>query len=94
MCVRAGPALSEGQYKLDSALTEVPGGDVVIAGGQVVNVYDPDRDSIRALREPILGARSFVCATAVGRGRVLVTGGYDASITPSDQAWLVEIPTG
>jgi hypothetical protein len=43
--VTPGPDLSEGEYKLDSAITALDDGRVVIAGGQRVNVFDPaERD--------------------------------------------------
>lgn len=90
--VTPGPALSEGQYKLDGAVTALADGRVVIAGGQRINVYDPADDSIAVLRTPVLSRRSFVTATAVGPRTVLVAGGYDDNIVPTTAATLVTLP--
>jgi hypothetical protein len=37
-------------------------------------------------------ARSFRTVTAIDHGRVLVAGGYDDAIVPTDEAVLVHIP--
>jgi hypothetical protein len=39
-----------------------------------------------------LARRSFVTASALGPGRVLVTGGYDDNIVPTAAARLITIP--
>jgi hypothetical protein len=91
--VTPGPDLSEGEYKLDSAITALDDGRVVIAGGQRVNVFDPAEGTMTVLQNPVLQRRSFVTATAVGPGSVLVAGGYDDAIVPTGQATLVRVPT-
>lgn len=90
--VTSGPDLSEGEYKLDGAITTLDDGRVVIAGGQRVNIFDPSQRAITVLRTPVLQRRSFVTATAVGTGTVLVAGGYDDAIVPTDEATLVRVP--
>ena len=90
--VTAGPRLSEGEYKLDGAVVTLPDHRVVIAGGQQIDVYDPVADVITVLPSPTLPRRSFVTATAVGPRTVLVAGGYDDAIVPTDDAHLVTIP--
>lgn len=90
--VTAGPRLSEGQYKLDGAVTELTDGRIVIAGGKRINVYDPSDNSIEVLDGPSFPRRSFVTATAVGARSVLVAGGYDDAIVPTADARLVRVP--
>ena len=75
--VTAGPDLSEGEYKLDGAVATLADGRIVVGGGSALEVYD---------------ARSFRTVTAVGPDSVLVLGGYDASIEPTDAAYLVTVP--
>jgi len=43
------------------------------------------------LDEPSMGARSFLSATPVGRDQLLVAGGYDSTIVPTEQAWLIPV---
>lgn len=90
--VTAGPDLSEGQYKLDGAVARLRDGRLVIAGGRRLNVYDPHENTITVLQEPLLQQRSFVTATTVGPRTVLVAGGYDDAIVPSDAATLIHVP--
>jgi hypothetical protein len=90
--VTSGPNLSEGEYKLDGAITTLDDGRVVIAGGQQVNVFDPGTGAMTVLRTPVLQRRSFVTATAVGPATVLVAGGYDDAIVPTAEATLVRVP--
>ena len=89
--VTPGPHLSEGQYKLDGAVATLGDGRIVIAGGQRVNVYDPATNSIAVLQEPLLQRLSFVTATAIGSRKVLVAGGYDDAIVPTDRAVVVTV---
>jgi hypothetical protein len=90
--VRAGPELSEGEYKLTGAVVTLADGRVVITGGERINVYDPAADEMAVMAFPQLPRRSFVTATAVGARRVLIAGGYDDAIVPLDTADVVQIP--
>ncbi len=88
---RYGPELSEGEYKLDGAVTRLSDGRIAVAGGDKVNIYDPRRNAMMVLDKPSMGTRSFLSATGVGSDSLLVAGGYDPSITPTDQAWLIPV---
>lgn len=90
--VWAGPQLSEGEYKLEDAVAALPDGRVVIAGGHRIDVYDPTNRSMTVLGEPALPRLSFRTASALDAHTVLLAGGYDASIVPTDQAVVVAIP--
>lgn len=65
---------------------------VVIAGGTRLEVFDPRDDSMTRLARPPLVRRSFLTATTVGPLTVLLAGGYDDGIVPTDEARLVRIP--
>lgn len=89
-----GPDLPSGRYKITDAITTLPDGRVLLAGGRRPVVFDPATRELAPIGGPAadLGAtRSFQTATAVD-GAVLVTGGYDAAIAPTDQAWLFPVP--
>jgi Kelch motif/Galactose oxidase, central domain len=87
-----GPDLSEGEYKLDGAVATLPDGRIVVGGGTALEVYDAAVSSARLLDVPGYDARSFRTVTTVGPDTVLVLGGYDAHIEPTDAAYLVTIP--
>ncbi len=90
MRAEPGPVLSEGQYKLEGAVTRLSDGRVVIAGGQRVDVYDPASGQISTTADPPVPRRSFVSASTLADG-VLVAGGYDSGITPTADARIVRI---
>jgi hypothetical protein len=90
--VSDGPRLSEGVYKLENAVVTLPDGRVVIAGGHRVNVYDPAGRSMTALVEPALPELSFSTASVLEAHAVLLAGGYDASIVPTDATVSAAIP--
>ncbi len=87
-----GPELSEGQYKLDGAVTALPDGQVVIAGGQRLDVFDPETRQISTLKAAPVPSRSFITASLIAAHTVLVAGGYDSNISPTDQARVIDVP--
>ncbi len=84
-----GPSLSERQYKLEGAVATMGDGRIVIAGGTRIEVYDAASGRLSTLARPVLSRRSFRTATPVGTDAVLVTGGYDDAIVPTDAAQLI-----
>jgi len=90
--VTAGPDLSEGEYKLDGAVATLADGRIVVGGGSALEVYDAAASEVHRVEVPSYDARSFRTVTAVGPDSVLVLGGYDASIEPTDAAYLVTVP--
>ena len=83
------PALRERRFKLPDAVVRLASGDVIVAGGgDTVERYRPGG---RFLRDGEIGRPfMFATATVLRDGRVLVAGGYDDSIAPTDGAWLYE----
>ena len=90
--VSAGPSLSQGEYKLDGAVVEIPDGRVVIAGGTRLDIFDPQTDTVSVLAQPMGPGLAFLSATAVAHRLVLIAGGYDRDIIPTSRAVLVTIP--
>jgi hypothetical protein len=88
---RYGPELSEGEYKLEGAVTRLDDGRIAVAGGNKVNVYNPLNNELTTLEHPSMGTRLFLSATALQGNRLLVAGGYDLAIAPTDQAWLITV---
>lgn len=90
--VEKGPELSQGEYKLDGAIAVLEDGRVVIPSGSGLAVFDPETELLARLPVTTYPATSFRTITAMGDGRLLLAGGYDAAITPTDQAMVVAIP--
>ncbi len=90
--VAAGPSLAVGEYKLDGAVAVLPDGRVVVPAGRRMEVFDPRSGTFSTLEVTTYDARSFRTVTPVGDDQVLVAGGYDEAIAPTDAAMLVRIP--
>jgi hypothetical protein len=91
--VTPGPRLHEGEYKLDGAVAQLPDGRVVVGGGSELEVYDRRSNAFQQVAGPLGSATSFRTVTPVGPDTVLVAGGYDERIVPSDRALLLSVPS-
>ena len=87
----AGPRLVDARYKVASAAVRLDSGAVLIAGdASDVEVWTPGAPGfVRAAGRPLGAALAFSSATALKDGTVLVVGGYDTTITPTDRSWTV-----
>ena len=89
---RPGPPLPDGRYKLTDAAAALSDGRVAVAGGTTLDVIDLAADSVEVVSSPSLGTpRAFQTINVVSKRTVLVAGGYDAAIIPTDEAWLIRI---
>jgi hypothetical protein len=76
-----GPALDEPRYKLSGGVDTLPDGRVVVAGGaRSIEVLAADLAGWSRVGSPGPQRRSFSTVTAVDPTRLLVVGGYSASI--------------
>lgn len=77
------------RFKLPDAITLLPSGEVLIAGGGAqAEIYHPETDTF-SLADGILGFDlSYTTATLLPHDRVLIAGGYDEGIHVVDNAWL------
>ena len=82
----------DGSIDIAAGLALLPDGRIVVGGGTSLEVYDATVSSERRVEVPGYDARSFRTVTAVGPDTVLVLGGYDARIRPTDAAYLVTVP--
>ncbi len=90
--VLRGPPLPQGEYKLDGALAVIDDGRVVMPSGSGLAVFDPETGRVERLSVTTYDARSFRTVTAIGHNQVLVAGGYDDAIRPTDEADVVTVP--
>ncbi len=91
--VEEGPQLPHGEYKLDGAMAVLEDGRVVVPSGSGLAVFDPEDGILTRLSVTTYAATSFRTITPVGNDQLLVAGGYDAAITPTDEAMIVVVPS-
>ncbi len=79
--------LNRERFKLADAAVSLDNGDILVGGNRQLEVFDAQS------RRFILGKRLdndyyFSVMTRLKNGHVLITGGYDSRIQPSDKAWI------
>jgi hypothetical protein len=76
------------RFKLTDGAVLLPDGDVLVGGGnRQVELYDSESRSFQPAGM-LDDDYYFAVLTRLQDGRVLITGGYDPSIQPSDKAWV------
>jgi WD40 repeat protein len=69
----------------------LPDGNVLVAGGNdQAEIFDAITGNFEIVEVSMNGKLYFSCATLLQNNRVLISGGYDRSITPSNKAWIYE----
>ena len=85
-----GPDMQWGRHKIRDAVTVLPSGAVLVAGGAArPELFDPVDRVFAAVEGELSGPQMFATSTLLPTGEVLVLGGYDERTQPSDSAWLV-----
>lgn len=85
-----GPSLLNPRYKIVTATTVMPSGDVVVVGdANDVEIWTPGTAAFVKAGGSIGNRLAFSTATPLSDGKVLVLGGYDNNIRPTAQSWLV-----
>ena len=81
--------LLHARYKIRDSVVVLTGGDVLVAGGAPVpELWRRSSGRFTAVAGTLGRTRLFAAASPLASGEVLVTGGYDLSISPTAQAWL------
>jgi hypothetical protein len=79
------------RYKHRSTTILLPTGQVLVVGGSyTAELYDPASNQFVKVNGSMGSDRLFSAATLLQNGRVLITGGYDESMTTSSRAWLYQ----
>lgn len=93
MAGRRGPRLRTPRYKLPDAVVALPGARALVAGdGAAPELLLVDRGRSVGLRGRLRAAWAFATATRRPGGRVLLAGGYDADIRPTDATAILTPP--
>jgi len=88
-----GPDMRWPRFKLTDAVSTLPSGGVLVAGGATqLELYDPGSQSFVTVRGELSAPWEFATASPLPDGQVLVLGGYDEHIQTSASAWLVRVP--
>jgi hypothetical protein len=84
-----GPGMAASRYKFDAAVTVLPSGEVLVAGGAPrPEAWKPRTGAFETVGGEVGEALEFATSTLLDGGEVLIVGGYDARIRPTASAWL------
>jgi len=85
-----GPQMHWARFKIRHSLVLLQSGAILVAGGAIRNeLLQPDSLLFVETGEQLSGAQMFSSALLLPSRRVLVIGGYDERIQPSESAWLM-----
>ena len=80
--------MNQERFKLADAAVLLPDGNVLIGGGnRQIEIFDVQSQSF-VLGDILDEDYYFSVLTPLNNGSVLITGGYNGDILPSDKAWL------
>jgi WD40 repeat protein len=80
--------LNRARFKLAEAAVLLPDGNVLVGGGnRQIEIFDAPTQTF-LLGDRLDSDYFFSVLTLLQNGQVLITGGYDVNILPSDKAWL------
>jgi aminoglycoside N3'-acetyltransferase len=80
--------LNRERFKLADAAVLLNNGNVLVGGGnRQIEIFDAQKQRF-VLGEKLDNDYYFSVLTRLKDGRVLITGGYDLRILPSDKAWI------
>ena len=81
-------SLNHARFKLAEAAVLLANGNVLIGGGnRQIEIFDIENQTFRPV-DTLDDDYYFSVLTALQDGQVLITGGYNGNILPSDKAWL------
>jgi len=85
-----GPQMHWPRFKIRYSLVLLQSGAVLVAGGAVRNeLLQLDSLLFEETGERLSGPQMFASTLLLPSGKVLIVGGYDEAIQPSEFAWLV-----
>jgi WD40 repeat protein len=84
----SAPDLNNERFKLAEAAVLLNNGNVLVGGGnRQMEIFDTSSRRF-VLSQRLDNHYYFAVLTVLKDGRVLITGGYDPGIQPTDQAWI------
>ncbi len=81
-------SLNSERFKLADAAVLLQNGNVLVSGGHAQMELFDTRHERFLLSQRLDNHYYFAVMTVLQDGRVLITGGYDGDIQPTDQAWI------
>ena len=86
-----GPTMAHARYKVAESTIRLGSGDYLLtAGAPEPELFDVAALAFRPVEGSLGATRLFLAAAPIDDHRVLLSGGYDRVIRPTDQAWVFD----
>lgn len=86
---RPAASMTSRRFKLPDAVTLLPDGSVLVAGGGAqAERYNPDTDSFSPVTGDLGFDLAYTTATPLLNEEILIAGGYDEGLRVVDNAWI------
>ena len=84
--------LSDSRFKITNATDILPNGNIIIAGdGKYVEVFDTPTQKFHTVRGSVEDAWMYPTVTTFKDAKVLIAGGYNGSMEPTNKAWIYSL---
>ncbi|MBD0285789.1 MAG: hypothetical protein ICV79_10250, partial [Flavisolibacter sp.] len=84
--------LADSRFKITNAADVLPNGNVIIAGdGRYVEIFDAPTQTFHTANGSVGEAWMYPTVTTLKDGNVLITGGYNSSMEPTNKAWVYRL---
>ena len=81
--------LADSRFKITNAADLLPDGNVIIAGdGKYVELFHAKTQEFHTISGGVEEAWMYPTVTSLKGGKVLVTGGYNGRMEPTNKAWV------
>lgn len=84
--------LADNRFKITNAADILPNGNIIIAGdGKYVEVFDVKSKEFHTVKGSLEDAWMYPTVTTLPDGKVLIAGGYNGSMEPTNKAWIYSL---
>lgn len=81
--------MNASRFKIASAVTKLPGGNIFIAGAnEQAEIFDYKKETFTSVSGKMDDPRYYTTATTLKDGRVLIIGGYNRAIKNNGNVWI------
>jgi hypothetical protein len=84
--------LADSRFKITNAADILSNGNIIVAGdGKFVEVFNAQTQTFHTASGSVEEAWMYPAVTALKDDKVLITGGYNGSMEPTNKAWIYSL---
>jgi hypothetical protein len=84
--------LADSRFKITNAADILSNGNIIVAGdGKYVEVFDARTQTFHTAKGSVEDAWMYPTVTALKDNKVLIAGGYNGNMEPTNKVWLYSL---